>query len=117
MSVFFIGFLFFGSFLEAATSDSFIIQVKNRSVLVTSPQKETKRFAVIVENHSLTKQLGKFISGERNLKFVSVLPGKSETVELLNTNNESIIFIPISPAFQDVVLKFGKKSYEIPAKN
>lgn len=96
--------------------EGFIIQVNDRSMYVLSPEKKKAIFSVIVENRSLSDQVGKFVVGSKILKFVSVKSGKTETVELENKSTSSVVFIPVSPAFQEVPLNFGKKAYEIPSK-
>jgi hypothetical protein len=83
---------------------------------VLSPEKKKNMFTVIVENRSLSDQVGKFTVGNKILKFVSVDSGKSETVEIENKSNTPVVFVPVSPAFQEVPLLFGKKAYEIPSK-
>jgi hypothetical protein len=97
-------------------SEGFIIQINDRSMSVLSPDKKRNMFAVIVENRSLSDQVGKFIVGSKIIKFVSVKSGKSETVEIENKTSSPVVFIPVSPAFQEVPLNFGKKAYEIPSK-
>ncbi|MFP5386758.1 MAG: hypothetical protein ACLGHN_11805 [Bacteriovoracia bacterium] len=98
-----------------AKSESFIIQIRDRSMKVISPARQGKLFSVIVENHSLSDQIGKFIVGNKNLKFVSVDSGKTEVVEFENKSKAAVVFVPVSPAFQEVPLHFGKKAYEIPS--
>jgi hypothetical protein len=83
---------------------------------VLSPEKKKAIFSVIVENRSLSDQVGKFIVGNKILKFISVKSGKTETIELENKSSSPVVFIPVSPAFQEVPLNFGKKAYEIPSK-
>lgn len=97
-------------------TEGFIIQVNDRSVSVLSPEKKNTLFSVIIENRSLSDQVGKFIVGSKILKFVSVASGKSETVEIENKSQTPVVFVPVSPAFQEVPLLFGKKAYEIPSK-
>lgn len=97
-------------------TESFIIQINDRSMKVLSPDKKKIMFSVLVENHSLSDQVGKFSAGNKILKFVTVHSGKSETVEIENKSNTPVVFIPLSPAFQEVPLQFGKKAYEIPSK-
>lgn len=96
--------------------EGFIIQVNDRSMYVLSPEKKKIIFSVLVENRSLSDQIGKFVVGNKILKFISVKSGKTETVELENKTSSSVVFIPVSPAFQEVPLNFGKKAYEIPSK-
>ncbi|HXH74434.1 MAG TPA: hypothetical protein VNJ08_05690 [Bacteriovoracaceae bacterium] len=102
--------------LAESRSDAFIIQINDRSMSVVSPDKLRPLFAVVVENRSLSDQVGKFTIKGKIVKFVSILSGKSETVEIENKSNNSVVFVPVAPAFQDVELKFGKKAYEIPSK-
>lgn len=97
-------------------SEGFIIQVNDRSMSVLSPARKRNLFSVIVENRSLSNQIGKFQVGSKVLKFVSVQSGKTEVVEIENKTKAPVIFVPVSPAFQEVPLLFGKKAYEIPSK-
>lgn len=97
-------------------TESFIIQIQDRSMTVLSPEKSRPLFSVLVENRSLSDQVGKFMVKGKAVKFISVPSGKSETVEIENKTNTNVVFVPVSPAFQDVELHFGKKAYEIPSK-
>lgn len=100
----------------AVKPEGFVIQINDRSMYVLSPETKKNMFAVIVENRSLSDQVGKFTVGNKILKFVSVQSGKTETVEIENKASSPVVFIPVSPAFQEVPLLFGKKAYEIPSK-
>jgi hypothetical protein len=97
-------------------TDGFIIQIKDRSILVFSPEKTRKIFSVLIENQSLSNQIGKIMVGNKNLTFISVPSKKSEAVEIKNEGASSVMFVPLSPSSQEVPLQFGKKSYEIPSK-
>jgi hypothetical protein len=96
--------------------EGFIIQIGDRNMYVLSPEKKKNMFAVIVENRSLSDQVGKFVVGNKILKFISVKSGKTESTEIENKTEAHVVFIPVSPAFQEVPLYFGKKAYEIPSK-
>jgi hypothetical protein len=96
--------------------EGFIIQIDDRSMQVLSPEKKKEMFAVIVENRSLSDQIGKFTIGSKILKFVAVKSGQTTSVEIENKSTAPVVFIPVSPAFQEVPLYFGKKAYEIPSK-
>lgn len=100
----------------APKSDVFVIQVMDRRMTVLSPDTPRKLFSVIVENRSLSDQVGKFEAKGRLLKYVSIPSGKSESVEIENTTGANVTFVPVSPAFQEVELIFGKKAYEVPPK-
>lgn len=97
-------------------SESFVIQINDRSMNVICPVKKREMFAVLIENRSLSDQIGKFTLNDKILKYVSVKSGVSETIEIENKSSAPIFFIPVSPSFQDVELSFGKKAYEIPSK-
>ena len=97
-------------------TEGFVVQINDRSMYVLSPDKKKPMYSVLVENRSLSDQVGKFIVGGKILKFVSVKSGKTETVEVENKTDASVVFVPVSPAFQEVPLVFGKKAYEIPSK-
>lgn len=99
-----------------AKPEGFIIQINDRSMSVLSPAKKRNLFSVIVENRSLSDQVGKFQVSGKTLKHISVQSGKSEVVEIENKTDTPVQFVPVSPAFQEVPLLFGKKAYEIPSK-
>ena len=103
------------SFAQVKT-EGFIIQISDRSMSVLSPEKQRPLFAVLVENRSLSDQVGKFVIGNKIVKFISIKSGKSEAVEIENKTSSPVVFVPVSPAFQEVPLMFGKKAYEIPSK-
>ena len=102
--------------LAAPQIDSFFIKVDDRKIEVNAPKKRTTIFSVIVENKSLTDQVAKFVAGSETLKFINVPSGKTESIELFNKTNKNVFFVPVSPAFQEIELVFGKKAYEIPSK-
>lgn len=97
-------------------TEGFVIQINDRSVTVLSPENKRPIFSVLIDNKSLTDQIGKFVVGNKLLKFVSIPAGKSEVVEIENKSNQNVLFVPVSPAFQDVSLEHGKKAYEVPSK-
>ncbi len=115
MSFWFLFLLPVLSFAQVKT-EGFIIQINDRSMSVLSPVKKKALFSVLIENRSLSDQVGKFVVGSKILKFVAVKSGKNEAIEIENKTSEPVVFIPVSPAFQEVPLMFGKKAYEIPSK-
>lgn len=114
---FLISCLFFSGLVMAQPkTETFVIQIHDRSMTVLSPDKHKNVFAVLVENQSLSDQLGKFIVQGKLLKYAAVKPGHTESVEIENKTSSNVVFVPVSPAFQEVELLFGKKAYEIPSK-
>ena len=100
----------------AAGNPAFILKLTDKGINIQSPDKGLKIFSVIIENQSLTDQVAKLVVGDDVVKFVRINSGRSETVEIDNKTSKAIFFVPISPSFQEVELKFGKKQYEIPAQ-
>ena len=114
---FMLGVLFFTSMVIAQPKvETFVVQVKDRSMAVLSPKTKKTIFTVLVENRSLSDQIGKFTVEGKLLKFISVKSGETESVEIENKASANVVFVPVSPAFQEVELIFGKKAYEIPSK-
>lgn len=102
--------------LAQVKTENFIIQIQDRSMSVVAPDKRKAIYSVLVENRSLSDQLGKFTVQGKILKYVSVKSGVTEPVEIENKTSANVVFVPVSPAFQEVELLFGKKAYEIPSK-
>ena len=96
--------------------ETFVVQINDRSLSVNAPEKRKNIFSVLVENRSLSDQLGKFIVQGKLLKYISVKSGRKESVEIENKTSSNVYFVPVSPAFQEAELIFGKKAYEIPSK-
>jgi hypothetical protein len=102
--------------LAQPKTETFVVQIADRSMTVLSPDKKRDTFSVLIENKSLSDQIGKIIVQGKILKFVSIKSGLSEAVEIENKSSANVFFVPVSPAFQEVELIFGKKVYEIPSK-
>jgi hypothetical protein len=106
--------LFFYCLSSWASPESFRIEYKDRSLKVISPENKKNQFAVIIENQSLSDLYGKFRLKEKDLKFVTIKSGQTKAVEFAADASALVYFIPLSPAFQNIPLEFGKKTYEIP---
>ena len=113
---FLIGSLFCTMWSFAAGNPAFILKLTDKGISIQSPDKTLKIFSVIIENQSLTDQVAKLVVGDDVVKYVRLNSGRSETVEIENKTAKTIFFVPVSPSFQEVELKFGKKQYEIPAQ-
>ena len=73
--------------------ESFVIQIYDRSMTILSPQNKRSIFSVLVENRSLSDQVGKFTVQGKLLKYVSVKSGQTEPVEIENKTSDSNILI------------------------
>jgi len=112
-----LGLLFLTSVAIAEPKvETFVVQIKDQSMTVLSPSSKRAIFSVLVENRSLSDQVGKFAVQGRLLKYVSVKSGETKSVEIENKSSSNVVFVPVSPAFQEAELIFGKKAYEIPSK-
>jgi hypothetical protein len=98
-------------------SEAFMVYLFEDRVKVLAPKNYHKNQSVIIQNKTLTKVIGKIRnqSGEV-LKFVNILPGEFKSLEVVIKKGQSIFFVPMIPSFQEVILSFGKKSYEVPSK-
>ena len=112
-----LNYLFLGTSIAVERSDAFHVRIYDRSVKVTGPSKHTRKTSVILDNRTLSEVRGKIIkqSGEV-IKYVTIYPNKRVSIEFAIPKGETASFIPLAPAFQEIVLKFGKRSYEIPPK-
>ena len=72
---------------------------------------------VIITNNTHTKLVGRVVTKEGYIiKNVAIEANKSVSVPIKEIKNKRVFFVPLIPAFQDVELILGKKSYEIPPK-
>lgn len=112
-----LSFIFLSSLASAETRpETFVIKIQDRRMSVMAPLQKKNMFSVLIENRSLSDQLGRFTVNGKILKYVSVKSGQTEPVEIENKTSANVVFVPVSPAFQEVELLFGKKAYEIPSK-
>ena len=99
---------------NALAVEAFKVELLDRKIRVEAPAKPATQYAVIVDNQSLTDVVGKFHSNGKNLKFINVKAGLTRTVEFRHDGKGVVRFQPLAPAFQEVELIAGKKTYEIP---
>jgi hypothetical protein len=96
-------------------AEAFMVYLLEDRVKVLSPKNYHKNQSVIIENKTLTKVIGKIRNQDGEvLKYVNILPGEFKSVEVVIIKGQSIFFVPMVPSFQEVILSFGKKSYEVP---
>lgn len=98
------------------TSYSFIIKVTPKRIHVSSPNKVKKKVSVIINNESHTNLYGKVVEeGGAFLKYVAIPKKDFETVNISGfKTSKNYYFIPLSPPSQELLLKVGADSYEIP---
>jgi hypothetical protein len=113
-----LGFLLFGQGAYAIESlDGFLISAYDDRFKVISPEKFKNSMEVIVENKTLVRLVGKLmINRQSAASFLSVDPEKYQKAIVKLKKGDVLHFIPLSPAFQEVELIVGNKTYEIPPK-
>lgn len=99
-------------------AESFIVTARDKKYRVLSPAKQGKNISVIIENKMLVDLLGRLETVDGHfLSFVKVKSNKYKSYDLKKMSyRDKIQFVPLSPAFQEIVLKLGTKEYEIPPK-
>lgn len=105
-----------GNAFSKGNSYSFIVKIEPSRVRVSSPLEITKDLSVIIENKTLGPIWGEIV--DENLegqKFLGIPSMETRSVLLKNyKKNQIYYFIPKSPPFQKIILKFDKNTYEIP---
>ncbi|MBT7611271.1 MAG: hypothetical protein HN576_16040 [Bacteriovoracaceae bacterium] len=98
-------------------AEAFMVYLFEDRVKVLSPKNYHKNQSVIIENKTLTKVIGKIRNESgKVLKYVNIRPGEFKSVEVVIAKGHNIYFVPMVPSFQEVILSFGKRSYEVPSK-
>lgn len=97
--------------------DGFLVSAYDDRFRVISPEKFKNNMEVIIENKTLVRLVGKItINHQTNASFFSVDPEKYQKANVKLKKGDVLHFIPLSPAFQEVELIVGNKTYEIPPK-
>lgn len=105
------------SLVARETSESFIINIYDTYVKVVSPNSASDKVAIIFKNETLSKLRGVIKKRESNYTMhITVDASKFKSVEVPYASNDSLYFQSLAPAFQEVDLIIGKKTYEIPSK-
>lgn len=99
------------------SSESFTVRMFDSYIQVLAPTHIYPEQSVIIENKTMTKVLARLQSPTgANARYLSIGPGQFKSVNIPTKGIERLIFVPLSPAFQEVELKIGMPSYEIPAQ-
>jgi Trk K+ transport system NAD-binding subunit len=97
-------------------TENFSIQFTEQGVAVRAPEKKRPIYSILIENNSLSNQVAKLSVKDKVLKYISIRANDNSVVEIENTSDSPVVLTPLSPAFQEVELTYGKKAYEIPSK-
>lgn len=97
--------------------DGFLVSAYDDRFRVISPEKFKGTMEVIIENKTLVRLVGKLtINSQTNASFISVDSEKYQKANVKLKKGDILHFVPLSPAFQEVELIVGNKTYEIPPK-
>lgn len=117
--LFFTLFLLFSVQLPAieSLSGGFLVTAYDDRFKVVSPPQFKPVMEVIVENRTLVRLVGKIIiNNEKSVSFLSINPEKHQKLTVKLKKGDILHFVPLSPAFQEIELIVGNKTYEIPPK-
>ncbi len=116
---FLISYIFIFQTIKASEkSEAFLIYAHQEYFKVLSPTNSSQNISVIIENKTLTNLIGKIRDDQgKNHVFLSIPPNETKSYLINNFSSyKSLAFYPLSPPFQEIVLKPGLKSYEIPSQ-
>lgn len=108
------------SYFQAFAIESlngFLVTAYDDRFRVVSPEKFKSPMEVVIENKTLVRLVGKLVvNNKTNAAFASVDSDKYQKIFVNLKKGDVLHFIPLSPAFQEVELIVGNKTYEIPPK-
>ena len=100
----------------ASYTDSFIVEVTDRKIKVTSPLKKIDIVSIIIKNTTFDKIISELRSDEKVLKRFVLKPEGKEVIQVDYSKVNKLYYVPIAPPFESVELRFKQKPYEIPEK-
>jgi hypothetical protein len=116
MKIFAILILFGSIQAKAQYTDSFIVEINDQTIKVTSPLKKTETVSIIIKNNTLDKIVSELRSDKKVLKrFVLKQEGK-EVIQVNYSKIKTLFYVPIAPPFEAAELRFEQRPYEIPEK-
>ena len=103
--------------LAIESLDGFLVSAFDDRYKVISPEKFKSNMEVKIENKTLMKLIGKVVINQsKNASYVAIDSEKYQKLLVNLKKGDVLHFYPLSPAFQEVELIVGNKTYEIPPK-
>ena len=97
--------------------DGFLITAYDDNFRVISPDKFKNNMEVVIENKTLIRLIGKFVLNKKQAtSYIAVDSDKYKKIQVKLKKGDILHFVPLAPAFQEVELIIGNKTYEIPPK-
>ena len=100
----------------AQYSDAFKVDVYDRRITVSSPEKKVKVVSAIIINHTLDKIVSELRADNKVIKQFVLLPDKKEVIQVKMEGVKLLKYVPLAPPFDAAELKFNQRPYEIPEK-
>ncbi len=97
-------------------TQSFIVTVGERSIKVVSPQIKVDIVSVIIKNETLDNIYSELRSKDKVLEKFNLKAQGNKIIQVDYKKAKSLFYVPISPPFDGVQLKFSRRPYEIPEK-
>lgn len=98
-------------------SNSFIVEIDERKIRVTSPKSKDKIVSIVFINKTLDKVISELRTDDKVLKRFTLKREDKQVLQIDIKSIKKLIYVPIAPAFESVELKFKKEPYEIPEAN
>lgn len=100
------------------TLSDFLVTAYDERFKVISPEKFKPNMEIVIENKTLVRLIGKITLNNRTvLEHVSIDSEKYKKINIKLKKGDILNFVPLSPAFQEIELVVGNKTYEIPERN
>lgn len=100
----------------AQYSNSFLVEIDERKISVTSPKNKTQIVSIVVTNKTLDSIISEIRSGDKVIKRFTLKESGKEVIQVDASRAENLTYTPIAPAFESVDLIFSKGQYEVPEK-
>lgn len=99
------------------STDSFIVDISDQKIMVTSPAKKIPVVSIIIRNQTVDRIISEIRSENKVIKrFVLKGEGK-EVIQIDFSKIKKLYYVPVSPPFEAAELKFAQRPYEIPPKD
>ena len=95
---------------------SFIVEISDRKIKVTSPLKKIDIVSIIIKNTTFDKIISELRSDKKVLKRFVLKPEGKEVIQVDYSKLKKLYYVPVAPPFESVELRFEQKPYEIPEK-
>ena len=97
--------------------DGFLVTAYDDRFRVISPDKFKNSMEVVIENKTLVRLIGKLVlNNKQATSYITVDAEKFKKAQVKLKKGDILHFVPLAPAFQEVELIVGNKTYEIPPK-